>query len=256
MIEIIDSHTHIDTAPFDPDREEVIERALAAGVTTMINIGASEGFLSNDRSIALAEKYDCIYATAGIHPHDAEVEIDRGRLVELAKHPKVVAIGETGLDFFRDWSPQDLQYKWFRLQIEIAHEVKKPLIIHSRSAGEQCYEILKEMEAEKVGGVFHCFAEDAQFAKKLAQINFLVSFPGPVTFKKSEDVRTVVKEVPLEQIMVETDAPYLAPEPFRGRRCEPAHTIHTAKKIAEVKEIPFEQCARILSQTTRDFFKI
>ena len=217
MIEFFDSHTHLDSEEFDADREQVIERAQKAGVTRILSVGASDGFESAKRVIALVEKYPFIWASAGIHPHDAETEFNPDYLDELLTHPKVRAVGETGLDFFRDWSPRDLQEKWFRAQIKAAKKVSKPLIIHSREAGNECLAILQEEEAKTVGGVFHCYAEDATFAEKLRKINFLVSFPGTITFKKADNVREAASNIPLEQIMIETDAPYMAPVPYRGK---------------------------------------
>lgn len=254
--QIIDSHVHLDFEDFASDFDEVLARAKSAGVVEMISIGSSTGFESATNAIALSEKYPNIWATAGIHPHAATTEFDPLKLKSLASHSRVVAIGETGLDFFRDWSPKDDQEKWFRAQIEIAKELKKPLIIHSRSAGEECFSILSETDAASVGGVFHCYSEDAAFAEKLRKINFLVSFPGTITFKKNNALRDIVKAIPLEQIMVETDGPYMAPEPNRGKRCESAFVADTARMVAQIKEIPYEECAAVLTATTRRFFKI
>ena len=256
MATLIDTHTHLDAKDFDEDREAVIQRAVDAGVTKLITIGSSDNLDSARRAIKLAESYDFIWATAGVHPHDAELPLCTDELTELAKHPRVVAVGETGLDFYRDWSPRDKQYEWYRAQIEIAKEVKKPLIIHSRDAGVECFEVLKEYNASEVGGVFHCYAEDSSFAEKLVEINFIISIPGSVTFKNANSLRETVKEIPLERIMVETDAPYLAPHPYRGKRCESAHVVETAKMIAEVKELPFEKVAEITTATAIKFFNL
>ncbi len=254
--EIIDSHVHLDFEDFQPDFAEVLTRAKTAGVIGMVSIGSSSGFESAENAIKLSERYPNIWATAGIHPHAAATEFDPAKLKALASHPRVVAIGETGLDYFRDWSPKEAQEKWFRAQIALAKELNKPLIIHSRSAGEDCFRILSETDAASVGGVFHCFSEDATFAARLSTINFLVSFPGTITFKKNEALREIVKAIPLEQMMVETDGPYMAPEPNRGKRCESAFVIDTAKMVAKVKGISFEECAAALTATTRRFFKI
>lgn len=256
MLEFFDSHTHLDSADFSVDQVAVIERARQAGVTRMLTVGAGDGFASAERAITLAEAYPGIWASAGIHPHDAETEFDPDKLITLCKHHRVRAVGETGLDFFRDWSPYDLQEKWFRAQIEIAKTVMKPLIIHSRSAGSNCLTILQEMQASTVGGVFHCFAEDAAFAAQLKKINFLVSFPGTITFKNAEDVRSAARDIPLEQIMIETDAPYMAPVPYRGKRCESAFVVETAKMLAEVKDISLETVARTTTKTAISFFGV
>ncbi|MCB0332788.1 MAG: TatD family hydrolase [Bdellovibrionales bacterium] len=255
-MEFIDSHTHLDAKEFDEDREEVIQRALDAGVTTIINIGATDGFQGAERSIALAEQHPHIWITVGIHPHDSEEELDIERLRGLASHDKVVAIGETGLDFFRDWAPVDRQYLWFRSQIELVQELSLPLVIHSRDSAEQCLEVLREMEAEKVGGVFHCYGGDVPFAHEIFDLNFIVSFPGTITFKKANELRDTVKALPLEKMMIETDAPYLAPEPYRGKRCESSYVVETAKRIAEIKEVSLEEVARVTTQTARKFYRL
>jgi TatD DNase family protein len=254
-IELFDTHTHLTDTAFDADREEVISRALTNGVTRMVTIGIGPEAKGAYEAVALAEKYDCIWASIGIHPHDATSDIKfLDDLKQLSKHAKVVAIGETGLDFYRDWSPVELQEKWFRLQIELALDIKKPLIIHSREAGEQCFNILKEMKASDVGGVFHCFSETTEFANRLADINFIISIPGTVTFKKAENVKAVVKDIPIERIMLETDAPYIAPVPFRGKRCESAFMLETAKVVADIKGVSLEEVAMITTNTAKNFF--
>lgn len=256
MLEFFDSHTHLDSPEFAEDQQAVIERAQAAGVTRLLTVGAGDGLSSARRAIELAEFYPFIWASAGVHPHDAETEFNPDLLTELASHERVRAIGETGLDFFRDWSPRDLQEKWFRAQIGIARTLKKPLIIHSREAATECLQILKEESASDVGGVFHCFAEDAQFATKLEAINFLVSFPGTLTFKKADTVREAARLIPLEQILIETDAPYMAPTPHRGKRCESAYVVETAKALAEVKGITLEEVAVATTASAMKFFGI
>ena len=255
-MEFIDSHTHLDGSQFDKDREETIQRAKDAGLVHIINIGATNGFQGAERSIALIEKHDFLYATAGIHPHDAETAFDIAKLKELVSHPKMRAIGETGLDFFKDWSPRDLQYKWFQAQVELALEMKMPLVIHCRNAASECFEVLQKMGASKVGGVFHCFGEDAAFAKKLEELNFIVSLPGTITFKKATALREAVQEIPLERIMIETDAPYLSPEPLRGKRCESSYVTYTAQKLAEIKNISLEEVARVTTANARKFYDL
>jgi TatD DNase family protein len=250
---ITDSHTHLDSDVFDNDREEMIGRAVAAGVTRLVTVGAGAGLDSAVRAIALAERYSFVWATVGVHPHDAGKDIDFDYLKELARHPKVVAVGETGLDFFRDWAPKDRQYLYFEQQIAIAITAKKPLVIHSRDAGAECLRILTTNGAAAVGGVFHCFSEDAEFAAKLREIGFLVSFPGFITFKKQQDVRDTCAAIPLEQIMVETDAPYMAPEPHRGKRCEPCFVVETARQLAALKGLSLQEVAR---QTTDNALKL
>jgi TatD DNase family protein len=253
---LIDTHCHLDQEIFDLDRTECIERALAAGVTRLITIGTGGGLSGAHRAIHLAEQHPQVWATVGVHPHSAAEPFDSAQLERLAAHPRVVAIGETGLDFFRDWAPSDKQYEIFAMQIAIAKRVKKPLVIHSREAGTEVLRVLTENNAHEVGGVFHCFSEDAAFAQKLHDINFRVSFPGQLTFKKATQVRSVCEQIPLEQILIETDSPYLAPEPHRGKRCEPAFVIETARKLAEVKGLSLEQVAAITTANALRLFTV
>lgn len=255
-IELIDTHVHLDFPDFQPDFEAVIERAFKAGVTRMITIGSGDNFDSAERALKISEKFPFIWASVGIHPGSADTPFDRSRLRDLLQHPRVVAIGETGLDFFRDRTYEKEQYVWFRTQIELAHEFNKPLIIHSRSASNECLAVLQEMNAEKIGGVFHCYPEDGAFAKKLAAINFLVSVGGIVTFKKAAVLKQAVQDIPLSQIMLETDGPYLAPEPNRGKRCEPAMLRSTAEMIADLRGIALEEVAKSTTQTAQAFFKL
>lgn len=252
--ELIDSHAHLDADAFELDRDECIQRALAAGVTRILTVGAGYGAESARRAIALAERHAQLWASVGVHPHDAQLGVDLDELLPLAKHPKVVAIGETGLDFFKELAPRAAQLQAFERQIELALQVGKPLIIHSRNAGQECLSLLEQRGAAAVGGVFHCYAEDATFAAQLRVINFRVSFPGTLTFKKAEGVRAVCKEIPLEQILVETDAPYMAPEPHRGKRCEPAFVAQTAACLAQVKGLPLDEVAAITTANTLKLF--
>ncbi len=255
-MELFDSHTHLDHADYDDDRDVMIARAQAAGVTRMISVGPSDGIASSERAIALAKTHDRIWATVGIHPHDVAKEFTYDALLILAQEEKVVAIGETGLDFYRDWSPFDLQEKHFRLHIELAQEVKKPLIIHSREAGPQCLKILKSMQANLLGGVFHCYSEDAAFAKELVEMNFLVSFPGSLTFKNAHALRETAKAIPLEQILIETDAPFMAPVPYRGKRCESAFLVETAKTLAAIKGLSLEEVAAATTANAMRVFRL
>jgi TatD DNase family protein len=251
---LTDSHTHLDSEDFNHDRDACIARALNAGVRRMLTIGTGGGLAGAQRAIALAEEHPFIWASVGVHPHDAAHTVDPTLFETLARHPKVVAIGETGLDFYRDWCPKEKQYEMFDLQIELAKMVKKPLIIHSRSAGEECLSMLTTKGADVVGGVFHCFAENAEFAKRLWDIGFYVSFPGLLTFKKAEEVRAICAAIPLEQILIETDAPFLAPEPHRGKRCEPAFVAETAKRLAALKGLSTEEVAEITTNNTLKLF--
>lgn len=253
-IELIDSHCHLDMEPFQGDLSACLERAREAGVSRIVTIGTGDGLLGANKAIALAEQHPMIWATAGVHPHSADETYDPHELERLAAHPRVVAIGETGLDFYRDWAPVEKQYAAFELQISVARRVKKPLVIHSRNAAQECLDMLLKHGARDVGGVFHCFSEDAAFATKLRDIGFYVSFPGQVTFKKADAVRAVCKEIPIEQILVETDGPFLAPEPHRGKRCEPAFVRETAKMIAAVKGLSLEEVAAITTRNVLTLF--
>lgn len=253
-MELIDTHIHLDFDQYDTDRDALFARAHAVSVNRMISIGAGGGIASTKRALALSERYPFVWASVGLHPHDAGHEVTEEEIRTLARSQKVVAIGETGLDFFRDWSPVDMQYKWFAFQIELAKELKKPLIIHSRDAGTECLRMLKEQNAQEVRGVFHCYSEDAAFAAQLREIGFLVSFTGTVTFKKADVLRSIVKEIPLDQIMVETDGPYMAPEPYRGQRSESAHVVQVAQTIAAVKGISFEEVCKATTQNAESLF--
>ncbi len=256
IVSLVDTHSHLGAREFDSDRPEIVSRARDIGVTRIIAIGAGYGIESASAAIAAAEKYNSVFATVGIHPNDASLEFTSSLLPSLAKHSKVVAIGETGLDFYRDYAPRDAQERWFIHQIELAKDCSLPLVIHSRSAGQDCLNLLKAHGAHKVGGVFHCYAEDTAFARQLLEINFLVSFPGTVTFKKADTLRTIVKEIPLSQMMLETDAPFLAPEPFRGKRCESAFMLKTAECIARIKDVSLEELARVTTSNAERLFRL
>jgi TatD DNase family protein len=254
--DLIDTHTHLSASEFDGDRDEVIQRANAVGINTFITIGAGYGAQSAKDAVALSERRPNVFASVGLHPNDAAIPFDDDLLPSLASHPKVVAIGETGFDFYWDHSTKEQQERWFRHQIELALAVKKPIVIHSRDAGAECLALLKEYPVHEVRGVFHCFAEDVQFAQKLRDLGFLISIPGTVTFKNAESVRTVAKEIPLDQLMLETDAPFLAPLPNRGKRNESSYMIEVAKRIAELRSMPLESLAAATSANARALFKL
>ncbi len=254
-MELIDTHIHLDFDQYDADRDELFARAHAASVNRMISIGAGSGIASTRRAVALAEKYPFVWASVGVHPHDAGHDISLDEIRSLANHPKVVAIGETGLDFFRDWSPREKQEEWFLTQINLAKDLQKPLVIHSREAGEESLAMLIKQGAAAVGGVYHCYSENAEFAARLRDINFLVSITGTVTFKKADAYRAIVKDIPLEQLMLETDGPYMAPEPYRGQRSESAHVVEIAKTIARIKDISYEEVCRVTTENAKRLFR-
>lgn len=246
---LIDSHSHLDFEEFGKDRELVIQRAFDSGVKMIINIGT--GLESSKKSIALTEKYKNIYATVSLHPIDVDAEeFNEVSFLELARHPKVVAIGETGLDYYHS-SDKDKQKQVFKKLVQIAVEIEKPIIIHSRDADEDILLLLEEMELPKSRGVIHCFGRDYEMAKKFLALGFLVSYTGNITYNSER--QGSVKEVPLEKIMVETDCPFLTPAPFRGQRNEPSYVKYVAEKIAEIKKIDFSAVAE---QTTKNCIKL
>ncbi len=252
---IIDTHAHIDGPDFDEDREEVIQRAVDSGVQYILNIGCDVE--SSYQSLVLAEQYAMIYATAGVHPHDVKNINDYtySNLREMLAHPKMVAVGETGLDYFKNYSPQDLQRIHFRKHIELALELKKPLIIHCRDANEDMVSILSEYypSADSPSGIFHCFSGDQNLADKALEMGFYISFSGSVTFKKLDHLREVAKTIPADKLFVETDCPFLAPVPKRGKRNEPAYVNHTAELLAEVRGLKLEDLQRA---STLNFFEL
>ncbi|MFA9559774.1 TatD family hydrolase [Evansella sp. AB-rgal1] len=250
---LFDTHVHLNADQYEEDIEEVIERAREAGVTKMVVVGFDEKTIP--KAMNLVEKYDFLYAAVGWHPVDAIDMEDRHIewLRELASHPKVVAIGETGLDYHWDKSPKDVQKKVFRRQIQLAKEVKLPIIIHDRDAHQDIVDILKEENASEVGGIMHCFGGSIEIAQQCLNMNFYISFGGPVTFKNAKKPKEVAKEIPLERLLIETDAPFLAPHPYRGKRNEPAYVKLVAEKLAEIKEISYEELAHY---TTRNAFKL
>ena len=252
---LVETHCHL-TDLGDEDIKEKIENALNASVTKLLCIGAGVGETPQQTAMEIAKKYEQVWFSAGIHPHDAYKEISASDFLEISSHEKCLAIGETGLDFFRDWSPFEEQRRIFQESIFLAKELNKPLIIHSRDAFNECYKYLKELSADKVGGVFHCYSGTAEQAKKLADINFLVSLTGIITFKNANDLRDQITKIPLKQIMLETDCPYMAAEPHRGKPSEPAHVKIIAEKLAEIHQVSIEEVAKVTSENAKKLFGI
>ncbi len=251
-MKLFDSHTHLNDPSFEGKVEQVLERALEAGVERMVVVGYDEP--SSERAIELAEKFhDRIYASVGLHPHDADDLTPQlvDRLRELAKHPLVVAIGETGLDYYRDFSPREAQREAFRIHLELARELDLPVIIHARKAFSDLFSILRE-DLPPRRGVFHCFSGGENEAIKAVNLGFYVSFSGSLTFSKK--LERVALAIPLERILIETDAPYLAPVPMRGKRNEPAFIVHTAKRLAEIVDRPLKEVAEITYRNTVKLF--
>ena len=254
-MELTDTHCHLGDIEA-PRREEIFRNAAEHQITRFVCIGSGENTLSAEQSVQLAETRPDVWATVGIAPFDANTYTDHRAVEHLFAHPRVVAVGEVGLDFYRDWAPKQNQIALLESAIDAARRHKKPLIIHCRNAAEETLSCLINGKANEVGGVYHCYVEDADYAEKLAKINFLVSFTGIVTFKNAAAMRETVRRVPIERIMLETDTPYMAPEPFRGNPSEPMHVFTIAQKIAEIKGLPLEEVARITTSNARRLFGI
>ena len=249
---LVDSHCHLDYPALASDRVGAVERARSAGVGHMVNIATTWRDFPTVR--ATAESLDGVYCTFGVHPHHVSEQgenVSTEQIIEATNPAKVVGIGETGLDFFYTKAPRDVQEQSFRHHIRAAQATKLPLIIHSRDAEEDTIRVLKEEGA--VTGLMHCFSSRRLLAEEALKIGFYISLSGILTFKKSQELRDIVRDVPLDRLLVETDAPYLAPEPYRGRPCEPAYVVETAKILAEVKGVSFDEIAR---QTTENFFRL
>lgn len=244
---LIDSHCHLDAGQFASDRQQVIDRALAAGVETMVSIGTGEGPPDLEAGIRLADAYPFVYATAGVHPHDAAKATDETwpHLRDLLSHPKVVALGEIGLDYHYDFSPRDVQHRVFLRQLEIAADARKPVVIHTREAWDDTIRILAERWAPSgIGCIMHCFTGGPEQARQALDLGFHLSFAGVLTFPRAAEIREAAAITPLDRLLIETDAPYLAPVPHRGKRNEPAYLAETARRLAELRGIDFEALAR------------
>jgi TatD DNase family protein len=258
---LVDSHAHLEGKRFDQDREQVVARARAAGVETILAIGIGDGPGTLDCAIRLAERFPGMYATTGIHPHEAQLakESDFTEMEQLARHPKVIAWGEIGLDYFYDHSPREVQARVFLRQMELARAVKLPIIIHCRAsegsenAWDDTIRLLREnWQASALGGILHCFTGTRAHAQAALDLGFMISFAGNVTFPKAQGIRDVAKEVPHDRILIETDSPFLAPLPHRGKRNEPAFVRETARQLGEIRGVSLEE---IGAQTTANFYR-
>lgn len=250
---LIDTHCHLDPQYLPEGPDEVLARAREAGVVAFVCVGVGSDLTPARSAIELASRREDVFAAIGFHPHDATAldEAAYEELSRLARHPKVVAVGEMGLDFHYDHSPREVQKEAFRRQIALAREIGKPIVVHTREAAEETLAILDEERAGEVGGIIHCFSEDRPFAERALDLGFDISFSGIVTFKNAKAIQEVASFAPLDRILVETDSPYLAPVPMRGKRCEPAYVVHTARFIAKLRGMSFEELAAATTENAR-----
>ena len=252
---LVDTHAHLDSARFNEDREDVISRSLAAGVHAIITVGVDLD--SSRKAVALAEHSPYVYAAVGVHPHEAARvgQDDLAELARLSEYQAVVAVGEIGLDFYRNLSPAGRQKEILVAQLQLASQMDKPVIIHDREAHTETMSILRD-EAQGLRGVLHCFSGDLDMAVQAAQIGFYISLAGPVTFRNARRLQQLVRELPLHCVLIETDCPYLAPHPHRGRRNEPAYVRLVADEIAALKELPFERVAETTTANASQLFEL
>jgi len=258
-MDLIDSHAHIDFPQFADDREAMLQRARDAGVGTLLAIGTGPGPEKLDAAIPFAERHDWIYTSVGIHPHEAKEVTPQhlDELARLAQHPKVIAWGEIGLDYFYDHSPRDAQATVFRSQMELANAAKLPIIIHCRDAWDDCLALIeRHWRPAGLAGILHCFTGTFGHAKRGLDMGFLISFAGNATYPKTQNIRDVAKEIPLDRILIETDSPFLAPQPYRGKRNEPAYVAEVAKTLATVRNLAPEEIAAATAANFRRLFRI
>jgi TatD DNase family protein len=261
----IDSHCHLDGPRFDSDREQVIARARDAGIANILAVGTGDGPGTLDCAVKIAEQHDSVYATVGIHPHEAKLatDADFAQLEQLARKPKVIAWGEIGLDYYYDHSPRDIQKSVFIRQMELARTAKLPIVIHCRpsvtndDAWEDCLALIDQhWKPSGLGGVLHCFTSTWPHAKRALDMSFMISFAGNVTFPKAQQIRDSALQVPLDRMLIETDAPFLAPFPFRGKRNEPAYVKEVGRQIGELRRLSTEDVGLQTSQNFRGFFSL
>lgn len=259
---LIDTHAHLDFGQFDDDRNAVLDRAWQAGLIAIITIGID--LKTSRAAVALAEAHERVFATVGFHPHDAKRAdaVALAELRELAQHPRVVAIGEMGLDFYRDRSPRDVQRRVFRRQLQIAAELGKPVVVHDREAHADTLEILQQWIAEsqttfsEYRGVLHCFSGNLALAQAVIELGFFIGVDGPITYRNARKLPDIVKALPLDRLLVETDAPFLTPHPHRGQRNEPAYVRLVAEKIADTKNLPLEEVAQATTANAKALFQL
>lgn len=261
----IDSHAHLEMEQFDSDREQMIARARETGIEKIVAIGSGSGPGSLDCGIRLADQYEFIYATIGIHPHEAKLATDADfqELEQFAKRPKVIAWGEIGLDYFYDHSPRELQQQVFLMQMESAHTARLPIVIHCRpsdkseNAWDDCLRLLEQnWRSTGLGGILHCFTGSWPHARRALDLGFMISFAGNITFPKAQPIRDAAKEVPLDRILIETDSPFLAPVPYRGKRNEPAFVKEVARQLGEIRGLSTEETGLRTASNFYNFFKL
>jgi TatD DNase family protein len=261
----VDSHAHLDGKQFDSDREQVIARARDIGVQTMVAIGNGDGPPTLDAGVLLAEQYEFMYATVGIHPHEARLadEAAYRKMEELARHPKVIAWGEIGLDYHYDHSPRETQKQVFGRQMELASAAKLPIVIHCRpsdnsdNAWEDCLGMIEaQWGSNGLGGILHCFTGTWPHAKRALDMGFMISFAGNVTYPKAQQIRDAALQVPLDRMLIETDCPYLTPVPHRGKRNEPAFVKETARKVGELRGLSMDEVGEQTARNFYNFFKL
>ena len=255
---LIDSHAHIQGKEYAGETEAVIARAREVGVATIIAVGGAGDMSSNNQAVALAAQFENVYATVGMHPHDAKDvgAAELRSLRELASQPKVVAVGETGLDYYYNHSPHEMQRRVFAQFIHMARDTKLPIVVHERDAAKEAEDLLRCEGAGELRGVIHCFTGNYEAARAYLDLGFYLSFTGIITFKNAEPLREVVRKVPLERIFVETDSPYLTPVPHRGKRNEPAYVRFVAETIAQLKGIELDEVARLTTAGVKSLFRI
>jgi TatD DNase family protein len=253
---LVDSHAHLEMPDFRKDLEQVIQRAKESTIGYIFTVGTEKKDWK--RALEIADSHPSIYAILGVHPHNVKEIEDRTypTLRELCRNGKVKAYGEIGLDFYRNLSPRDIQLRRFREQIGLAKELGLPIVVHDREAHQETLEILKSEHAEECGGIIHCFSGDYEMAKACMDMGFYISVPGSITFKNAEGFREIVKRIPLESLLVETDAPFLTPEPFRGKRNEPSYVRYTAQKVAEIKKVSLEKVAEVTTENALRVYRL
>lgn len=247
---LIDSHAHLDDDRFDNDRTEIINKLKGEGIELVLNPGAD--LATSKKAVKLADEYSLIYAAVGCHPHDSRYMDDEtmNEFRELSKNEKVIAVGEIGLDYYYDNSDRETQKIWFREQIRLANELDMPYIVHDRDAHEDLFKIMKEEAGSNTRGILHCYSGSVEMAKEFIKLGFYISLAGPVTFKKAKTPKMVAKEIPLDKLLIETDSPYLTPEPYRGKRNEPAFVRYVAEEIANIRNVPLDV---IVESTNKNF---